>query len=254
MPADRAHGLTRVAARRLAHGALLGTVVATMSACSWFTAFDEQPKIDPWEILGSIKTPQRGNPQMSVPIQGTFAAGFQVSYQPLPATIDSMSSLQNPTQPTEASLANGRKIFQINCSPCHGEAGMGNGLATRYGVPGISIIYDHTKGLTDGYIFGMIRNGRGAMPPYNRIEDVERWDVVNYVRGLQGKYPVVKGAVGYPGQTGDALPGYTLMAPTRPSPVAWSGSGAFGADSTHAIKAGVVGASHASGGAGGADQ
>ena len=31
----------------------------------------------------------------------------------------------------------------------------------------------------------MIRNGRGTMPTYNRIEEMERWDVVNYVRGLQ---------------------------------------------------------------------
>ncbi len=39
---------------------------------------------------------------------------------------------------------------------------------------------------TDGYIWGMIRNGRGLMPTYNRIEELDRWDVVNYVRGLQG--------------------------------------------------------------------
>ena len=53
--------------------------------------------------------------------------------------------------------------------------------------------------------------------------------------------PVPTGAVGYPGQTGDALPGYTLTAPTRPSPVSWSASGAFSADSTHAIKTTVGG-------------
>jgi mono/diheme cytochrome c family protein len=33
----------------------------------------------------------------------------------------------------------------------------------------------------------MIRNGRGTMPTYNRIEERDRWDVVNYVRALQGK-------------------------------------------------------------------
>ena len=71
---------------------------------------------------------------------------------------------------------------------------------------------DHAKNLSDGYIYGMIRNGRGAMPTYNRIEDMDRWDVVNYVRGLQGKLaePVPTGPVGYPGQTGDALPGSTM--------------------------------------------
>jgi hypothetical protein len=66
----------------------------------------------------------------------------------------------------------------------------------------------------------MIRNGRGAMPPYNRIEESDRWDVVNYVRGLQGKAGVTvpTGALAKPGVTGRWVPGYTQMAPTRPAP------------------------------------
>ena len=67
-------------------------------------------------------------------------------------------------------------------------------------------------------LWGMIRNGRGLMPSYNRIEELDRWDVVNYVRGLQGRYAVTTGPVGLPGETGDKLPGYTQMGPTRPSP------------------------------------
>src|SRR5450759_2277711 len=79
---------------------------------------------------------------------------------------------------------------------------------------------DLTKSRTDGYIFGMIRNGRGLMPPYNRIEERERWDVVNYLRGLQGKLgsPVPTGPLAAPGVTGDKVPGFTESAPTRPAP------------------------------------
>src|SRR3569832_87777 len=64
----------------------------------------------------------------------------------------------------------------------------------------------------------MIRNGRGLMPSYNRTEELDRWDVVNYVRGLQGRYAVQTGAVGLPGETGDKVPGYSETGPTRPSP------------------------------------
>ncbi len=214
-----------------------------MSGCSWFTAFVEQPKIDPWEILGSIKTPQRGNPQNSVPMTGTFVAGYQVSYAQLPGTIDSMSALKNPVPPSEASLVNGRKLFQINCAVCHGEAGKGDSPNTKYGIVSINLTADATKNRTDGYIFGMIRNGRGLMPTYNRIEEMDRWDIVNYVRGLQGKLdkPVPTGPVGYPGQTGDALPGYTLTAPTRPFPY-YGPSGPVSPDSSHPIQAQDVGA------------
>ena len=147
-------------------------------------------------------------------------AGFQVSYAPLPGTIDSMASLRNPTPSGEASLTNGRKYYQINCAVCHGDAGGGDGPATKLGIPGISLVTDITRGRTDGYIFGMIRNGRGLMPSYNRIEDPDRWDVVNYVRGLQGTggREVQTGPLAAPGITGRMLPGPSRTAPTRPAP------------------------------------
>jgi mono/diheme cytochrome c family protein len=218
----RRRGLTAV---------VLGTTVVGVSACSWFTAFVEQPKLDPWEAVSYPTTtlqPSRGNPQYSVPITGTFVAGFQVSYQPLPGTVDSMSGLKNPTAVSEASLVNGRKLYQINCTPCHGQAGKGDGPVGKYGLPAPSLVADHAKGLADGYIFGIMRNGRGAMPTYDRIEEMDRWDVVNYVRGLQGKLPqaVPTGPVGYPGQTGAALPGASIDAPTRSAPytAAWMDS------------------------------
>jgi hypothetical protein len=85
-------------------------------------------------------------------------------------------------------------------------------------MPGINLMTDITRGRTDGYIFGMIRNGRGLMPPYNRIEEADRWDVVNYLRALQSGGAVDKGPLAAPGVTGDKLPGATRTAPTRPAP------------------------------------
>lgn len=197
-------------------------VSATMlsSACSWFTDFKRQPKIDPWETVGDSMTPARGQPQGSVAITGTAMAGYQVSYQPLPGTVDSLSPVPNPTPPSPASLANGRKYFQINCAVCHGDKAMGDGPATKFGMVPMPLTTDVTRNRTDGYIFGMMRNGRGLMPPYNRIEEADRWDVVNYLRGLQGKLAlqVDIGPVAAPGVTGDALPGPTPIGPTRPAP------------------------------------
>jgi hypothetical protein len=44
--------------------------------------------------------------------------------------------------------------------------------------------------------------------------------VVNYLRALQGKVPngAGVGPVGYPGQNGATVPGYSATAPTRPAP------------------------------------
>src|SRR5947209_3464617 len=153
-----------------------------LTACEWFTDFKRQPSLWTWEPVKDSLTPSRPNPQYSVPTTGTFMAAFQVSYTALP---DSLAGIQNPTPISDASLANGRKYFQINCAVCHGPAAQGNGPATQFGMPGINLTMDVTKARTDGYIYGMIRNGRGLMPPYNRVEEMDRWDVVNYVRALQ---------------------------------------------------------------------
>ncbi|HYN81600.1 MAG TPA: cytochrome c [Gemmatimonadaceae bacterium] len=197
-------------------------MVLAMGGCEWFTEFKRTPSLWTWEVVSardSLK-PSRGNPQGSVPVTGTAMAGFQVSHAALPATIDSMAGIPNPVAVSEESLVNGRKYYQINCAVCHGDKGMGDGPATKFGMPGISLVMDITKGRSDGYIYGMIRNGRGLMPSYNRIEEPERWDVVNYLRGLQGALgrTVPTGALAAPGVTGDRVPGSTRTAPTRPAP------------------------------------
>jgi mono/diheme cytochrome c family protein len=189
-----------------------------LGACEWFTDFKRQPSLSTWEVVKDSTTPSRPNPQYSVPTNGTFMAGFQVSYTAMP---DSLAGIANPTPISDASLANGRKYFQINCAVCHGPAAQGNGPATQFGMPGINLTMDITKARTDGYIYGMIRNGRGLMPPYNRIEELDRWDVVNYVRALQGQAggkTAIVGPLAAPGVTGKMLPGFTAMAPTRPAP------------------------------------
>jgi len=199
---------------------LLAPLVFGAAGCEWFTDFKRQPSLWTWEPVKDSLTPSRGNPQHSIPVTGMAVAPFQISYSPLPGTIDSMASITNPTAVSEASLLNGRKYYQINCAVCHGDKGIGDGPATKYGMPGIGLVTDITRGRTDGYIFGMIRNGRGLMPSYNRIEEPDRWDVVNYLRALQGggARPVETGPLAAPGVTGDKLPGVTRTAPTRPPP------------------------------------
>ena len=211
----------------------LPVVVAgiVLSACSWFTDFKEQPKLGPWETPADT-IGMRGNPQMSVPVTGSQVPGYAVSYQRLGATIDSMAGLRNPVPSDARSLDNGRKYYQINCEVCHGMAGgakpaapgggaLGDGpvAGPKYGLYPPSLRSGTAKNLSDGYLWGIIRNGRGAMPSYDRIEDMDRWDVVNYIRELQKDVVTVPTTpAGKPGETGRTLPGFTRTAPTLPAP------------------------------------
>ena len=211
--------------RNLARTAGLLCLPFAMGGCEWFTNFTRQPKVDPWEVATMdssrlAKTPPRGNPQGSVPIYGGSPPAFIVSYGQFPLTVDSMSGMRNPTPVSAASLENGHKYYTINCAVCHGDAGDGAGPATKFQFPRISLLTPTAVAHSDGYLYGMIRNGRGLMPSYNRIEHMDRWDVVNYVRGLQGRagQAVAQGPIGEPGETGNKVPGPSVSAPTRPVP------------------------------------
>lgn len=200
------------------HVATLGLLLGVVG-CDWFTTFVEQPRLEPWEMLTDSVGP-RGNAPFSVPIHGQTVPAYVISYQPAPATIDSFSVLPNPVPMSIESVQRGWRHYAINCAVCHGDTGAGNGSATRYGMIPISLLTPVTSGRSDGYVWGIIRNGRGIMPSYNRIEELDRWDVVNYVRALQGRGGITAptGPVAEPGVTGEAVPGYSRTGPTQPVP------------------------------------
>src|SRR5581483_4279028 len=165
--------------------------------------------------------PFRGNPQRSVPVTGRAAPGFIYDRGPLPQSVQAMASLQNPVPADSASVNRGRIQYQINCAVCHGSMGKGDGVVMKYGLypPAIGAGSNAANALSDGYIFGMIRNGRGLMPSYNRIEEPDRWDIVNYLRALQGKGTIAANTTHCrPGETGACVPAASQMGPTRPSP------------------------------------
>jgi mono/diheme cytochrome c family protein len=218
--------------RRVARVLVFALGASAISACSWFTDFKDQPDIDPWQSPADT-IGARGNPQGSVPVSGAIAPSYVASYTNGGKVLDdTLAALRNPVPADARSLDNGRKYFQINCAVCHGMAGgaapsapgagaLGDGpvAGPKYGFYPPSLRTDRVRNFSDGYIWGIIRNGRGLMPSYDRIEEMDRWDVVNYVRALQAANVTVPTTpAGTPGQTGRTVPGYTRTGPTVPSP------------------------------------
>lgn len=207
---------------RAARLAVVAVLPVAFGACTWFTDFKRQPAIEPWEPVSQqdadSTTPPRGQPKYSVPMQGTSAAAYGISHAALPATVDSFTPIPNPVPADARSLAAGRMEYQINCAVCHGYAGDANSeLARMKYVFAPSLLTDVAKARSAGYIYGIIRNGRGLMAPYNRIEEADRWDVANYVKALQaGTADTTR--IGMPGENGATVPGPSMTAPTKPAP------------------------------------
>lgn len=94
-----------------------------------------------------------------------------------------------PVPVDHALLARGRDRYDIFCTPCHGMTGDGRGIIMtgNYGfVPAPTFHEDRLRGIEDGYLFEVIRNGVRNMPSYGyQISVQDRWAIVSYVRALQ---------------------------------------------------------------------
>ena len=125
----------------------------------------------------------RSNEVARSPSKGTVPVGFQ----PFTMTIEEAETkLQNPVPKTFHSVWRGQRLWNSTCSACHGLKGNGKTVTgPLLGVPDITGDFYKTK--TDGRIFAVIHHGLRAMPRYGfRLSADERWDVINYLRFLQG--------------------------------------------------------------------
>ena len=97
------------------------------------------------------------------------------------------AAIADPPPVTEALLRRGQERFDIYCSPCHGLAGMGDGMVVQRGFPAPpSFESPRLRAASAQHVFDTITNGYGAMYPYAaRVEPEDRWAIVAYVRALQ---------------------------------------------------------------------
>lgn len=138
----------------------------------------------PWDIDMFRQESLRTNEVARSPVPGTVPIG----YRPFTLTIEEAETqLQNPVEPSRASAWRGQRLFNANCATCHGKLGDGKGpVGVQLAVPDLRT--DFYRGKSDGRIFGVIKHGLRAMPRYGfKFSDVEQWDIVNYLRVLQGR-------------------------------------------------------------------
>lgn len=171
---------------RRAHGplglAVAALLVAGVAGCDdqvkrvpWFETMYRQASVETYEEPGRLP------PEGAVPLGAARHVDLQGS-----------DSLANPLagQMDEATLGRGHILYQQFCVVCHGDGGAGDGPVVGENrlpaLPTLDLTSARAVALSDGYIFGMISNGRGVMPTYRRIPADERWYIVNYVRQLQG--------------------------------------------------------------------
>ena len=153
-----------------------------MYAIPWFDHMLGSMAVSPYETGSLPHTPPPG----SVPVTGAEIDWFD-EWRVLNTT--TADALVNPVGRTDG-LARGEELYDTFCALCHGPTGQGDGLVGRkLGAP--SLMTPRAAGFSDGYLYSIVRYGRGIMAPYGdkifRQED--RWRVVNYLRTLTADQP-----------------------------------------------------------------
>jgi mono/diheme cytochrome c family protein len=126
----------------------------------------------------SARTPVPGTVAQDDPVEETYFYTGKIGnapgdYMPFPVT--------------EEVLARGRERFNINCTPCHGRVGDGNGFVPSRGFrrpPSYHI--ERLRKAPIGYFFDVMTNGFGVMPEYGtHVAPRDRWCIAAYIRALQ---------------------------------------------------------------------
>lgn len=156
-----------------------------------------QPKLRP-QIRNGFFANGRSS---QLPVPGTIArtqpiltaTGSVQPYEDNPVTTGRVPGSTNfvalnPIGVNSLSIKRGQQRFTINCSPCHGQLGDGNGITKKIGAMAV-VANLHDKRIVempDGEIFEVITHGRNLMGGYGATVTVEdRWAIISYLRALQ---------------------------------------------------------------------
>ena len=125
--------------------------------------------------------------QAQLPVEGSVPRGWQpYEYEDSNEGYESAKlNLKSPLIQNDENLKNGKKMYDIYCSVCHGSKGDGQGiLMEREKFLGIPSYAD--RDITEGSIYHVLMHGINLMGSHaGQVNDEERWQIAQYVLKLR---------------------------------------------------------------------
>jgi len=125
--------------------------------------------------------------QAQLPVEGSVPRGWQpYEYEDSSEGYESAKlNLKSPLVKNEDNLKNGKKMYDIYCSVCHGSKGDGQGiLMEREKFLGIPSYAD--RDITEGSIYHVLMHGINLMGSHaGQVNEEERWQIAQYVLELK---------------------------------------------------------------------
>ncbi|MGA7393983.1 MAG: cytochrome c [Terrimicrobiaceae bacterium] len=173
-----------------------------------FPDMDHQPKVKAQTPSNFFADRRAARP----PVEGTVPIGYampmhklvdgsvgqatgpykQIYFSSSPTYFDTGKMGENwgtgiPYEVSPAVMQRGQQRYGIYCSVCHGATGAGNGMAQKFGLNTVqSLLQDRIRVMSDGEIFNTVTHGKNTMMAYgDRVQVIDRWAIVAYLRALQ---------------------------------------------------------------------
>lgn len=165
---------------------LWSLAAVVLTGCHWdLWDQDRYEPLEQGDFWGEGENASRGLVEGTVPYQR--ANLDTVYYKGQDADGDFVSELPKEIVLSKELLHRGQERFNIYCSACHGETGLGNGMITKRGFPAPpSYSDDRLREVPIGYFYDVMTNGFGRMYSYaTRIPVEDRWAIAAYIRVLQ---------------------------------------------------------------------
>ena len=210
--------------RRASRLALAAGMLAGLSGCTDAAGYDLDRFWGKIAIFSTLRTSVAYGPNEMprLPAPGTVPVvsprGDETPLFPQAALDSAAATLTNPLQPTPEVLARGEAVYHNSCYACHGDQGKGSGPVVGPGKFPFAPAIDGSTGVvrSEGYVYAVVRVGRGLMPSYGERMDVnDRWAVATYVHHLAGQHVAASAPAG-------AMP--AAPPPAAPAPVAPGGT------------------------------
>jgi len=148
---------------------------------------DDQPKYKAQSESGYFADGRT----MRMPVEGTVARSELLANKPYYfGKNDKGDFLKvSPVVVEDQLLQQGKKRYNIYCTPCHNTNGDGKGIVISKGfLPPPNFHQNKYRNYPDGQIFEVISNGFRNMPSYkHQIPVQDRWAIVAFVRALQAE-------------------------------------------------------------------
>lgn len=129
---------------------------------------------------------------MREPVKGTVARGqldlANYTVEKSNENYEAASAWKNPVPKTQFNLDEGKRLYNINCTPCHAEDGNGKGTIVADGkFPQVPAYSDRLPTINQGKAFYSITHGKNLMGAYGSVlTPTQRWQVIHYIYELSG--------------------------------------------------------------------